>query len=1301
MATIVLSAAGMALGGSIGGSVLGLSTAIIGRAAGATLGRVIDQRLLGSGSQAVETGRVDRFRLTGASEGSAVGQVFGQTRIAGQVIWASKFLEDVDTSGGGGKGAPRQPEVSEFSYSISLAIALCEGEITRVGRVWADGAEIARDDLNMRVYKGTDDQLPDPKIEAVEGSGNAPGYRGVAYIVIEDLALGRFGNRIPQLSFEVSRPSQPWHAPQDMAGHVRAVAMMPGTGEYALATTPVTREAGYGETTVANINTPSGKPDLATSLETLTEELPRCGSISLVVSWFGDDLRCGSCSLKPKVELPGGDADKMPWTVSGLDRGSAEVIASVDGRPVYGGTPTDQSVVEAIRAMGEAGQKVVFYPFILMEQLASNALADPWSDDASQPPLPWRGRITLSEAPGRPGSPDGSAAAAAEVSAFFGTARPGDFIRRSDRVDYEGLDEWSYRRFILHNAHLCAVAGGVDSFCIGSEMRSLTQIRGSAGRFVAVEALKVLAREVRQILGADCKIGYAADWSEYFGYQPQDGTGDRYFHLDPLWADPDIDFVGIDNYMPLSDWRDGADHADAFWGSIYDLDYLKANIAGGEGYDWFYASPMDDATQLRTPITDAVHGEPWIWRYKDIRNWWTQRHHERIGGARTAQPTAWIPESKPIWFTEIGCAAIDKGTNQPNKFLDPKSSESSLPRYSNGQRDEFMQLQYLRAIHDFYDDAANNPLSTRFGHRMVDMSRAHVWAWDARPYPFFPNDLDTWSDGANHARGHWITGRASSRPVASVVAEICARWGVTDYDVSRLWGLVKGYTISETDSARAALQPLMLAHGFDAVERDGTLVFETRTGKQDYLIDTARLAYDEGQDGTLETIRAPQAETAGRVRLSFVGAGGDYESAASEAVFPDDDSVNVSQSEFTLVLTRAEGQSITERWLSESRVARDSARFSLPPSALGIGAGDVVRLPKQGLFRIDRVEQGEVQTIEAIRVEPETYVAQRVEEVPVPVRSFVTPVPVEATFLDLPLLGGDEVAHAPHVAMTGLPWPGSVALYSAAQDSGYRLDQVVERPSVVGVTQSEMAVAPAGLWDYGAALKVRLVRGAMSSRAMSEILAGQNLAAIGDGESDRWEVFQFATAELVGPSTYELSARLRGQAGTDGVAPMVWPAGSRFVLLDGTPQQIGLASGARDMAQHYRFGPAQRPISDESFRYQVRAFSGIGLRPYSPCHLSATASASDVEIAWLRRTRIDGDNWSGFDVPLGEDREAYVLRILTGQDVRRQVILAAPRFAYTSSMRLDDGVGGSFTAAVAQVSDRFGPGPFRTLDVFL
>ena len=98
-----------------------------------------------------------------------------------------------------------------------------------------------------------------------------------------------------------------------------------------------------------------------------------------------------------------------------------------------------------------------------------------------------------------------------------------------------------------------------------------------------------------------------------------------------------------------------------------------------EGYDWYYASEKDRDLQNRTAIVDGAHNEHWVWRYKDIRGWWSNTHHNRIDGVRQAVPTNWVPKSKPIWFTELGCSAINKGANQPNRFLDPKSSESGLP----------------------------------------------------------------------------------------------------------------------------------------------------------------------------------------------------------------------------------------------------------------------------------------------------------------------------------------------------------------------------------------------------------------------------------------------------------------------------------------------------------------------------------------------------------------------------------------------------------------------------------------------
>ncbi|MEM9785028.1 MAG: glycoside hydrolase TIM-barrel-like domain-containing protein [Pseudomonadota bacterium] len=1291
MATIALSAAGAALGGSIGGTVLGLSMATIGRAAGAAIGRRLDQQLLGSGSEPVETGRVDRFRLTSAAEGADVAQVYGRMRLPGQVIWASEFNEERSTSGGG-KGSPPTPEVTTYTYSLSMAIALCEGEICRVGRVWADGAEISKEDLNMRVYTGSIDQLPDPKISAVEGAENVPAYRGTAYVVFEDLALGQFGNRIPQFTFEVMRGSSELDAP-DLSDCVKGVALIPGTGEYSLATSRVFLSPSYGRQVAINSNSSSGKSDFSTSMDALQGELPHCQSVVVVVSWFGDDLRCADCQIKPKVEQDDVDATRMPWAVSGETRSSAERVPFRDGAPVYGGTPADEAVVEAIASMRVRGLQPVFYPFILMEQLDGNTLPDPLSGGQGQPALPWRGRITTSLAPGLPGSPDGTTTASDEVAAFMGNADAADFSVSGSSVTYTGPEDWGYRRFILHYAHLCKAAGGVDAFCIGSEMRGLTQIRSVENSFPAVAALRDLAADVRAILGPDCKISYAADWSEYHGYQPI-GTADKFFHLDPLWADPNIDFIGIDNYMPLSDWRDGNVHADAAAGSIYNLDYLTANVAGGEGYDWFYSTPEARDAQRRTPITDG-DGEPWVWRYKDFEGWWSNPHHDRVDGARQVTPTAWVPQSKPFWFTEFGCAAIDKGTNQPNKFLDPKSSESRLPYDSDGRRDDFIQMQYLKAVYGHFSDPARNPVSIEYGGQMVDTSRMHVWAWDARPYPFFPANQTLWSDGDNYARGHWLNGRATNRSLASVVAEICARSGVKTYDVSRLYGVVRGYSVSDVGSGRAALQPLMLAYGFEALEKGGVLHFQNRMAKDAVLLAEEDLAVDPETDQSVVLTRSPEAELAGRVQIGYLNVDADYEAVAAEAIHPGEIGVAVARSEFPLALTRAEGQAIANRWLHEVRQGRETVNFALPPSHLDLDAGDVVAIDTvlhRGRYRIDRAESAELRLIEATRVESATYAPYETTDEIAPLQLVTPQVPVALQFLDLPLLTGDEVPHAPYVAAAGTPWPGNVALYGAAQDSGYTLQDVITNPATMGVTASPLWRGPVGIWDRQSGLEVTLIDGVLGSVSVETLLAGANTFAIGDGTPDQWEIVQFQQATPTGENRFLLRGLLRGQVGSRGLMPDEWPTGSRMVMLDGVPEQIALPAAARGVARHFRYGPATRPLSDESFLYATYAFQGNGLRPYPVAHLQAQDSVAGVDVSWIRCSRIDGDAWSDEEIPLGEDAELYRVTISQNGEVRRTQTVVSPSWTYPTGDRIADVGSAPYRLEVAQISARYGAG---------
>ena len=1288
MATILLSSVGMAAGGAIGGSVLGLETAVIGRAIGAAMGRRIDQGIMQGRAEADGDGP-DRFRLSGASEGQVLPQVFGQARIAGTIVWASDFKRDLDGSTGGKGGASA---ANDGSYSVSLALALCEGDISRVGRIWAEGEEIAPLSLNMRVYTGSETQLPDPLIEAVQT--NAPAFRGTAYVVIEDLNLGRFGNRVPSFSFEVTRPS-PAALPlsqSDPARFIEGVALIPGSGEYSLASTPLYGAEGFGETRPLNVNTAADESDFSTSLSALDSELPRCSSVSLVVSWFGTDLRCADCQIAPRVEPEGIDAETMPWRVSGLSRGVADVVPVENGVALYGGTPTDQSVIEAIVALKEKGKAVLFYPFILMAQTEGNGLTDPWTGQAGQPALPWRGRITTSRAPNVAGSPDGTAAAAAEISQFLGAAQAGDFVSGAGTVDYSGAADWGYRRFILHYAHLCALAGGVDAFCIGSEMRALTQTRDDTGSFPFVEGLRALAGEVRSILGPNCRISYAADWSEYHGYQPA-GTSDKLFHLDPLWADENIDFIGIDNYMPLADWRAQTDHLDAAAGAIHNLDYLTENVAGGEGYDWYYHSPEARGAQIRSPISD-YWGEDWVWRYKDLKGWWQAQHFDRIGGEKAAVASPWVPESKPIWFTELGCPAVHLGANQPNVFVDPKSSESALPYQSDGTPDAFMQAQYLRAVIGYYAQPEHNPISSLTGAPMLALDRCHVWAWDARPYPAFPAQGDVWSDAANYRLGHWINGRTSARGMAGIVAELCDRAGITRYDVSGLYGQVIGFVADRGQSAREILETLAVLQPFDVLEREGVLVFRSAAHREHYAI-AREAVVDMGADAPAITRRrGAQEEGLGAFRLTHWEGQAEYATRAVD-VRKSRGGGAAGRAALTAVLTAEDAYRCAERLLAEASAGREALALALPPSACVVNAGDVLTLDgdQSREYQVTSVLDEGHRTIEALAVHT-AQASERTPAMPAPVvAKRVTARPVDGVFLDLPLLREGDSAHQPWFGATNAPWPGGVGLWASdAGDQDYALVRAVDRPAIIGKLLDPLPRSEAGLWDRGAAVRVKLVSGHLSSVPAAQLLSGANAAAIGDGQN--WEVMQFAQAALVGVKTYALAERLRGQAGSDGVLPEAWPVGSYFVRIDDRLAQVPMARDWIGVTRNYRYGPEASGLASPAMRHEVRAFSGVGLRPYRVCHLRAMRDGSgDIRLSWIRRTRSGGDHWSEADVPLGEEREEYIIEAVTGSTVWRRWVVGTSQTTYSAAQMAEDGASGAMRFRVAQMSALFGAGP--------
>lgn len=1322
MATLVLGAAGAAIGGSIGGAILGVSAATIGGFIGSTIGSVVDSWIISSlaPTQRIEGARLDNLRITSATEGAVIPRLYGRMRIGGNIIWATDFREETKTTtqgGGKGGGGGGKVKTTEYFYYASFAVALCEGPITGIGRIWADGKFLDTAGITWRWYPGDESQTADPFISAKMSAANTPAYRGTAYVVFEDLPLGNYGNRIPQLSFEVFRPLAD---PDTAEGLTQAVTMIPASGEFAYATQGI-RKGGGGSSEPENLNALTDTSDLVVALDRLQAMAPKVESVSLVVAWFGDDLRAANCKVRPGVEVTAKTTTPSAWSVNGVSRANAFLVSRDDqDRPVYGGTPADFAVVQAIREMKARGLRVTFYPFILMDVPPGNTLPNPYSDNAAetgQPAFPWRGRITCSPAAGFAGTVDKTAAAASQVTALFGSASPSDFTVSGETVAWTGTpSDWGLRRMVLHYAHLCATVGGVDAFLIGTEMPGLTTIRSGASTYPAVQAYRDLLADVRSILGSGTKIGYAADWSEYFGHQPGDGSGDVFFHLDPLWADPEIDFIGIDNYMPLSDWRDGFEHTDAAegWPAIYDRAYLQAKIGGGEGYDWFYASAADRSAQVRTAITDGAAGKPWVFRYKDLRRWWSNAHFDRPGGIESGTPTAWVPQSKPIWFTELGCPAIDRGTNQPNVFFDPKSSESFTPHFSRGWRDDAIQRAYLEATYLWWGVPANNPLSSVYGGRMVQVPECAAWTWDARPYPFFPALTDVWTDGANWRLGHWLTGRLGAVSLAALVRHLCLRAGLPEdrIDVTGLWGAVEGYAIGALESPRASITTLSRHFGFDAVETEGAIRFIMRGRASVATLGPDDLVAPREGD-VLELTRGQETELPQALKWQVARADEDYEAAQVEARRITVDTTRIASESFPMAVPPEEAERRCRRALMEAWVGRETAAFRLPPSLLALDPADVVTLDHDGRhipLRLVSIADAEARGIEAVRQDREAHDIPPGSPRPSSLSKAVVFGAPELALLDLPQLTEDQPAHRPFAAAHAVPWPGEMAVFRSPSTDGFELLTTFGGRARIGTLVSDFFAGPTSRFDLGNALVVDLLTGTLESVTDLTLLSGANALAL-ETVPGTWEIVQAGTADLIAPGRYRLTRLLRGQRGTEAAMANPAPAGARVVVLDDALASLPIAEADLGLPWNWRIGPSSRSVSDETYMAASFTLVGVGLRPFSVAHVkqpwSRPRTPGDLTIRWTRRSRaLAADSWGAMEVPLVEEVEAYEVEILDGVAVKRTLTASAPSSVYSAAQQTADwgallAPGDTLDIRIFQLSALIGRGAAKTVTLQL
>ena len=208
--TIIGAVAGFVVGGPMG--------AVKGAYVGYSLGTAMTVTQL----DAIEGPKVSDLAVQTSQYGAYIPRLYGTDTLSGNVFWVEgnsiTEVKHVETIEQGGKAGTEQ-ESTSYTYEATLAVGICEGEVTGVRRIWADDVliydmsdpnDVAAIVSSLKVsgsaeiFLGTDDQLPSDVIELEKGDGESPAFRGLCYVVFSNFQLVKFGNRIPNFRFEVT-----------------------------------------------------------------------------------------------------------------------------------------------------------------------------------------------------------------------------------------------------------------------------------------------------------------------------------------------------------------------------------------------------------------------------------------------------------------------------------------------------------------------------------------------------------------------------------------------------------------------------------------------------------------------------------------------------------------------------------------------------------------------------------------------------------------------------------------------------------------------------------------------------------------------------------------------------------------------------------------------------------------------------------------------------------------------------------------------------------------------------------------
>jgi hypothetical protein len=215
-----MSSTGQIVGGVVG-AVVGFfagGNVVVGAQIGMMIGGAIDP----PDGPTINGPRLDDLSVQTATYGAFIPRNYGTIAQTGNIFWVKgdALTETPRADESGGKGGPTST-TNLWDYSATFALGLCDCSdgvpVDGVRRIWINGQlfyDAGSDDVStiiasnessgfFTLYHGTDTQMPDPLMQADKGAANVPAYRGLAYIVFDDLPLAKYNNSLAGAQIKV------------------------------------------------------------------------------------------------------------------------------------------------------------------------------------------------------------------------------------------------------------------------------------------------------------------------------------------------------------------------------------------------------------------------------------------------------------------------------------------------------------------------------------------------------------------------------------------------------------------------------------------------------------------------------------------------------------------------------------------------------------------------------------------------------------------------------------------------------------------------------------------------------------------------------------------------------------------------------------------------------------------------------------------------------------------------------------------------------------------------------------------